>query len=113
VVEQFELGAPTSPSFVMHGTLPVPPGTFPRADHKVPFAFLDCDGAVVDTQIEIVSRYPKDSDGADVVELLGMVKLPPNTTAGTRLIYKVVDYPHLRSPRAVSATVSGLLLTPG
>ncbi|MEO6708257.1 MAG: hypothetical protein ABI054_12435 [Planctomycetota bacterium] len=113
VVAQMEIGAPASTSFVLHGTLPVPPGTFPRADKKLPFALIDCDGTVVDTQIELVSRYPRDVDGADVIEVLGRVKLPANTAPGTRLIYKVVDFPHVRSGRQISPVASSLLLTPG
>ncbi len=113
VVAQMEIGAPASASFVLHGTLPLPPGKFPRADHKLPIALLDHDGSVVDTQLEIVSRYPKASDGADVVEILGRVRVPANTALGTRLVYKVVEYPHFSTPRQLTPTVTGLLLQPG
>ncbi len=113
VVAQMEIGAPASTSFVLHGTVPVPPGTFPRADHKAPFALIDADGSVVATQVELVSRYPKDSDGADVVEVLGRVHVPANTPVGTRLIYKVVEFAHLPAGRNLSPTVSSLLQTPG
>ncbi len=113
VIAQMEIGAPASTSFVLHGTLPVPAGTYPRADHKLPFALIDSDGSLVDTQIEQVTSYPKDTDGADVIEVIGRVKTPANTAVGTRLIYKVVDCVHARSPRVPSPIVDGLLLSPG
>ena len=113
VVAQMELGAPTSSSFVLHGTIPVPPGTFPRQDGRVPFSIVDSNGTVVDTQMEVVTRYPKDSDGADVVEVLGRVSVPANTPAGTRLLYKVIDHLHTPTPAQVHPTAASLLSNPG
>ncbi|HUR28476.1 MAG TPA: hypothetical protein VM509_09840 [Planctomycetota bacterium] len=112
VVAQMELGAPASTTFVLHGTLPIPPGVYPRADQKLPFALVNPDGSLVDTQIEQVSAYPKASDGADVIELIGRVKLPPNTAPGTRVVYKVVNSLHARSARSVTPVVESLLLHP-
>ncbi len=91
VVAVLELDAPNRSSFVLRGTVPVPKGTYPRADGKVPLAIRNPDGGVVATQLEIVSRYPKESDGADVVEVLGRVDLPAGAQAGERLQYQVVE----------------------
>src|SRR5258708_6548489 len=46
--------------FLLHGTVPIPKGLFPRPDHKSPFAVLNHDPAatLVPAQVEIVSRYP-------------------------------------------------------
>ena len=40
-----ELAAPAPRDFVLHGTVPVPPGTYPRHDGKMPFLVKDSDGA--------------------------------------------------------------------
>src|SRR5690349_5395596 len=40
-VGRLELGAPSESMFVLRGTLPVPPSTFPRADGKQPFGVVD------------------------------------------------------------------------
>ncbi len=112
-VAALELGAPSIPSFVLHGTIPVPKGTYPRADGLVPFSILDVNGAKVPTQVEIVSRYPNDADGADVVEVLGRVNLAPNTAAGTRVTYEVIDDPHAPVKFAANKPVLGMLSQPG
>lgn len=94
VVAELQLSAPNSSSFVLHGTLPVPKGTFPRADGKLPLSIRDSSGFVVPTQIEIVSRYPDDADGADVIEVIGRVTLPQGAAAGSKISYEVVDHLH-------------------
>jgi len=113
VVAVLDVDAPGQNAFVLHGTVPVPPGTYPRADGLMPLSILDFDGTIVPTQIEIVSRYPRDTDGADVVELLGRVRVPPGTTAGTRLTYKIVDNYHSKTFLAVDPVVGKMVNTPG
>lgn len=94
-VGRFALEAPTSREFVLRGTLPVPKRTFPRADGAVPFAVRDSDGQLVSTQVEVVSRWPEDDDGADVVEILARVHLPANAMPGGRIEYAVFEAPHV------------------
>jgi hypothetical protein len=113
VVAVLVVDAPGQSSFVLHGTVPVPPGTFPREDGLMPLSILDHDGAIVPTQVELVSRYPREKDGADVVELLGRVQVPPNTPAGTRLTYKVVDHVHTKTYMQAEASVAKVVNTPG
>ncbi|MCE9595744.1 MAG: hypothetical protein K8S98_16265 [Planctomycetes bacterium] len=113
VLAELELGAPTMNTFVLRGTVPVPKGTYPRADGMTPFSILDFDGNVVPTQCEIVSRYPNDNDGADVVEVLGRVKLQPGTAPGTRVTYAIVDDPHKAGKIAVTKSVLGMMSKPG
>jgi hypothetical protein len=91
VLGVLELDAPARSSFVLRGTLPVPKGTYPRSDGMLPLALRNWDGQVVPTQLEVVSRYPNEADGADVVEILGYVDLPPGVTAGARVQYHVVE----------------------
>src|SRR6185295_15052270 len=68
-VARLELIAPRRNHFLLHGTIPIPKGIFPREDHKSPFAVLNHDpaGTLVPAQVEIVSRYP--TGEADVVEI--------------------------------------------
>src|SRR5207302_287580 len=77
VVARLELAAPSTPDFVLRGTIPVPRGTFPRDDGLSPFVLRDVDGTLQPAQTEIVSRYPDDDAGADVVEVSARVARPP------------------------------------
>lgn len=76
--------------FLLHATVPVPRGAYPPADGSVPFRIEDYDGTVVDTQVEIVSRYPNADDGADVVEVIGRVRADPAIAAGQDVTYRLV-----------------------
>ncbi|HTF87095.1 MAG TPA: hypothetical protein VK843_01715 [Planctomycetota bacterium] len=110
---KFELGAPSISTFVLHGTLPVPQGTYPRADGLQPFGVISGDGQIVPAQCEIVSRFPNDTKGADVVEILARVTLPPGTQPGTRVTYSIVDFPHAATTMTSTPAVAGLMNTPG
>lgn len=80
-------------SFVLRGTFPVPPDTYPRTDGKNPFVVLDYDGNPALTQTEVVTRYANDADGADVVEVLAKVKRDPAIAAGNQARWEVVQSP--------------------
>ena len=88
-VAQLETVLPSGASFVLHGTIPVPPGIVMPDAGTLPIAILDADGTPVPTQAEIVSRYANDTDGADVVELIARVKAPEGASAGDRATYAV------------------------
>jgi hypothetical protein len=94
---------PAMSTFVLRGTIPVPPHTFPRSDGREPFVMLDWDGTALTTQTEIVSRYADPADGADVVEVLAKVNLDPSLLGGERIRYEVVHSPHtaLASPGTI------------
>ncbi len=86
----FEVAAPAVNAFLLRGTLPLVPGTYPRADGQNPFAVLTPDGLVVACQVEVVSWYPDSAkNGAEVVELMAKVRTPP-VPPGTPVQYKVV-----------------------
>lgn len=105
--------APQVDSFVLHGTLPVRPGTFPRADGKVPFQVRDSDGNLVDTQVQSVSRFADPSLGSDVVEVLARVKRPPGAAPGQQISYQVVASPQDPKKFAVDPELNALLNTSG
>jgi hypothetical protein len=89
VVGRIEHAAPSVDEYVVRATLPVPKGTFPRNDGKMPFALSNADGTLTPCQVEVVSRYPDDADGADVVELLTRTERPSSVSPGTRTQYDV------------------------
>jgi hypothetical protein len=113
VVAELELIAPKTTPFVLRGTFPVPKGTYPRADKKEPFSIRNYDGLVVPTQVEIVSRYPLDKDGADVVEVVARVDVPPGTPPDARVRYEVVNDPHKDGKLPVKSAVLQLASKPG
>lgn len=108
-VARLLLAAPASREFVLRGTIPVPRGTYPRADGNVPFAVRDSDGALVETQCEIVSRYADETSGADVVELLARVRRPDGTPPGGRIEFSVHAWPHPRGAFAPHEAVDSVL----
>ena len=93
VVGMLETVAGTVSPFIVKGTLPVPPDTFTNKT-QVPFTVLDYDGTAAPTQVEAVTFYPKISDGADVVEVMAQVHVPPTVAPGTKIAYEVVKNPH-------------------
>lgn len=113
VVGKFELAAPALSSFVLRGTLPVPAGTFPRVDGQQPFGIIDSTGQTVPAQCEIVSRYPRNSHGADVVEILARVQRPSGVQPGARITYSIVEFVHPNSVMNSTSLTAHLLNTPG
>lgn len=85
--------------FLVHGTFPVPPNTYPRGDGKNPFVVLGWDGTALTTQTEIVTRYADGAEGADVVEVLAMAERDPAAADGATLRFEVIHAPHA-SPAA-------------
>src|SRR5688572_10137694 len=113
VVAVVELEAPKDTPFVLRATIPVPPGTFPRKDGLLPLALRNADGFVVPTQMQVVSSYASERDGADVVEVLGRVDRPAGSAAGQRVSYQVVQYVHPNGPLPLDPYLVDFLLQPG
>lgn len=113
VVAVLQLRAPSRDRFVLHGTVPVPEYTYPRGDGQVPLSIRNWDGLTVPTQMEIVSRYANDAMGADVVELLGKVDLPPGTAPGALIEYEIVEDVHAPGPLPIRSDVLDLITRPG
>ena len=112
VVAEFSVQAPTLQRFILRGTLPVPPGFYPADGSPSPFRVRSPQGTVYDTQIEVVSRYPRVQDGSDVVELLARVERATEIPPGTPLIYQVLrsDSPVVAHRRTTA--VQELMETP-
>jgi len=111
-VGTFELAAPTVADFTLHGTLPVPPRVFPALPDQSAFQVKDSDGLLVHAQTEIVSRYASADDGADVVEIVARVHVPPGAAPGDRIRYDVVYQPYRVDDFAPDPEVAALLASP-
>ena len=112
IVGELEVVTPEVETFVLHGTLPVPKGTFPRPDGKTPLKVCDLEGTTYPAQLEIVSRYPCDEDGADVVEVLARVDRPTGAVPGQRLTYRLAFDPNDSAPLVVPPIVRSFVQTP-
>ena len=55
-VAVLETRVPDQRRFLLRGTVPLPPGVYPRPDGLNPLTILDYDGTPLLTQIEIVSQ---------------------------------------------------------
>ena len=89
-----ELAQPSTPSFILRATLPLQPRMFPRRDSQDPFSILTPDGTLVPAQTEVVTWFPKEEKGADVVEVIARVTVAPEHRGASRLVYSVVYDPH-------------------
>jgi hypothetical protein len=110
-VARVELFPPSSATFVLQATVPVPRGTYPRADGLSPFALRDTDGSLVPAQTEIVSRYAEDDAGADVVEVAALVHRPEIASTVEPARYDVVFSPHDEDVLPLHPLIDGLLNT--
>jgi len=70
VVAQIETVLSNERSFLLRATLPVPTGTMQPGTSIEPLAIRDSSGTVATTQVDIVSLYPREVDGADVWKCL-------------------------------------------
>lgn len=112
VVARLEVEVPEHTPFFLRGTVPVPPETWVDGQ-PAPLSILGPGGVMVETQCEVVSRYAKREQGADVIEVIARVERPANASVGDRIRYRVV---HAQSPPGdhdLSPGVEDLLATPG
>ena len=112
-VASMTMTAPTQSSFILHGTLPVPRGTWDGDSGGSPVEVLDWTGAPARTQAAVVSRYPGEADGADVIEVLAKVERPPGVKSGDPVSYDVVLRNQPEAPIVLHPAVEDLLSTQG
>ena len=112
VIGGFEMAAPSVGRFVLRGTLPLAAGIYMPGTSASPFALRAPDGTETNAQVEVVSRYPAEADGADVVELLSTVNAPAGVSPGDRIHYDVIWMPNVPAQHVVSSDVRDLLETP-
>ncbi|MBI5362476.1 MAG: hypothetical protein HZA53_04800 [Planctomycetes bacterium] len=112
-VGALEVALPEADSFVLRATLPLPKGVYPRIDGAQPFSIFHRNAGSFAAQAEIVTRYPRAEDGADVVEVLARVTRPSGSAAGDRVHYSVLYQPAPAIAFAPDADVAALLAAPG
>lgn len=114
VVAKLRVTVPETGHLFLRGTIPVPKGMVMGRGGQVPFAVISPpDPTAAITQVETVTRYPDEEDGADVVEITAHVRRPPNVAPGTQLDYQVVYSPHAPEPFEPSPAIENLLAAPG
>ncbi len=106
--------APQLETFVLHGTLPLPPRLYLPGNPTGRFLLRDGDGNTYPAQTNVVSRYPLSTDGADVIELVSMVTRPDNVPPGTQLSFDVLHIPGAdHGSTRPTVAVSRLIRQPG
>ncbi len=112
LVAELELEAPSESPFLLRGTIPIAAGMHMPGASASPFILRAPGMGTVNTQVEVVSRYPDPSEGADVVEILAKVELPTGTSPGDRVAYSVIWSPNTSGTITVDSNVQTLLATP-
>ncbi|MCA9000677.1 MAG: hypothetical protein KDB61_02055 [Planctomycetes bacterium] len=110
-VARFTHPAPTRTSYVLHGTLPIPAGTWDGNRQHPSLAFQNYDGSLAPTQMEVVTRNAVGEP--EVVELIGRVKRDPAVAAGTPIDFEVVAHGATPMPFVLRNDVMRLLHNPG
>jgi hypothetical protein len=108
IVAQVSAFAPSMPTFTLEATLPIPPGVYVPGQSTVPLAVVS-GGQPVPTQLAVVSRYPRPSDGADVVEIIARVERPAGVAPGEEIVFDVVTSPSADGPVSPPPSVQNLL----
>ncbi|MFT4648488.1 MAG: hypothetical protein ACI9X4_001713 [Glaciecola sp.] len=110
-IAKFTQKAPTSILYQLHGTLPIPPGTW-NGDRQHPtLAVRSYDGTLAHTQMEVVTRNSVGEP--EVVELIALVRRDPSVAAGTQIDFDVVSHQGTPGSIQVRPEVVDLLRAPG
>ena len=112
VVAQIETVLSNERRFLLRATLPVPTGTMQPGTSIEPLAIRDSSGTVATTQVDIVSLYPREVDGADVVEVSAVVEAPLGAVADDRVTYDVVRVNTASTTLDTSTRAAQLVATP-
>ena len=113
VVAVVTVEMPASEEFLLTATVPVPEGTLTDGALSIPLSVSDPEGTACPTQVEIVSRYPRWEDGADVVEVLAHVRRPDGVEPGQRVEFEIGHNPHARKALIPGSLAADLLASPG
>ncbi|MCA9000676.1 MAG: hypothetical protein KDB61_02050, partial [Planctomycetes bacterium] len=113
VVGTLSMRAPAVEDFILSATLPVPPGIVTEDALTVPISVAGVGDIAVPTQIEVVSRYPNEEDGADVIHILAHVRRPDGVQTGDPIQYKVGLNPHSDYDLELEPDPELLLQAPG
>ncbi len=87
---RLEVAIPEGEHFVLRGTLPLPKGVHGGSAGPLALGIELEPGTAVPAQVEIVSRYPRAQDGADVIEVLARLPRPAGVETGSSVEFPVV-----------------------
>lgn len=113
VVAVIRVQSTEAESQLVQATLPVPRGTLTDNGLSVPLSIRDEQGNATPTQVEIVSRYPRWEDGADVVEVLAHVRRPEGLEPGEPFDLELGINPHSKKDLIIGQGAANLLNSPG
>ena len=113
VVARIQARAGTGASQLLRATLPVPRGTLTDGALSVPLSIRNGEGSAYPTQVEVVSRYPRWEDGADVVEILAHVRRPEGVQPGETFQLEVGINPHSKKDLIIGQQAADLMDAPG
>jgi len=114
VVGSVRIQLPQEQQFTLRATMPLPRGFYqPEDSTLVPLSVLQSNGRAAPTQVNVVSRYPAENQGADVVEIVERVVRPPGTSIGDWASFKVASHPHVAKPYDVSMEIREMLAERG
>jgi hypothetical protein len=105
-----EVVLPPEPRFVLRATVPLPKNLHGGASGNARLGFALDGGDAIPAQIETVARYPRQQDGASVIELVARVDRPDGVAAGQRHVYSVVVLDAPVTPPQVPADPAGALV---
>ena len=103
--------APASETYILHGTIPVPAGTWDGDQDRPTLAIQNSDGSFAPTQMEVVTY---NAEGLpEVVELIAEVTRPTQSAPGDRVEYLVYPRTRQNGPHNLHPEVSALMAAPG
>ncbi len=110
-VAMVQVELPDSGRFMLRATVPVPKKLHGGSNGAAQLGFLNTDGTAVPAQVETVARYPRDDDGASVIELIARVERPAGSSPGQRIDWPVVVLAEPAPVPAVPASPAAALVT--
>ncbi|MCP5022180.1 MAG: hypothetical protein GY930_10420 [bacterium] len=107
---QFTHAAPTQVEYTLHGTLPIPSGTWDGDRQHPTLTVRNYDGSLAPTQMEVVTR--SSTGDPEVVELIARVQRDPATAPGTQIDFEVVLHAGTPAPIQVESEIQQLIRLP-
>ncbi len=109
-VARFTHPAPAQAEYILHGTLPIPHGTWDGNGQHPTLAVENYDGSYAPTQMEVVTRSA--TGVPEVVELIARVQRDPATAVGTQIDFDVVLHAGTPAPIQLENEVRQLIRLP-
>ncbi|MEY2746906.1 MAG: hypothetical protein RL112_1948 [Planctomycetota bacterium] len=112
-VARIEVVVPREDPFLLRATVPVPRGTLRREATRLPLALKGADGVLEPTQLDVVAHHARETDGASVVEVVGLVHRPAGASVGARAVWELARVDQQKGAFVAPPAVEALVATPG